>query len=97
MNRLVNDLQNRNKKLEQTRDTLQDSVETYRGRNRKLEETEKAQKKEMEALKEAGRTPTNVSLPFECLCVPVDWFCKYKTIFLAKVELDFEIRNEAAY
>ncbi|XP_022109970.1 myosin-11-like isoform X2 [Acanthaster planci] len=54
LNRLVTDLQNRNKKLEQTRDTLQESVETYRGRNKKLEEAEKLQKKEMETLKETA-------------------------------------------
>ncbi|XP_038076508.1 myosin-9-like isoform X2 [Patiria miniata] len=54
LNRLVTDLQNRNKKLEQTRDTLQENVETYRGRNKKLEDVEKAQKKEMETLKETA-------------------------------------------
>ncbi|XP_033634679.1 myosin-11-like isoform X2 [Asterias rubens] len=51
LNRLVNDLQNRNKKLEQTRESLQDNVETVREKNKKLLEAEKAQKMQMESLK----------------------------------------------
>ena len=60
LNRLVNDLQNRNKKLEQTRESLQDNVETVREKNKKLLEAEKAQKMQMESLKASGENTLEV-------------------------------------